>query len=480
MPFPLLRIIASLVFLHVAGLDLCGDVIHLNDGSVLVVDKVWEEGNSVKYQTATGIKDLPKATVRRIQQQKSTAPTLTPTPKYGIAVETNSNSSGDRSQTQVPPMSGSAKEISEDVIRRLKENLKANPGDEQSRDQLITALNSQGSLQVLKGDLEAARITLQQAISLDKRNPALLMNLAIVQFRLGEYRMAEDVLLFVLQLDPKNQQAFYLLGETCYAQDKIPMAINSWKDAIRLGAYPAASSRLAKAEKEAGVHNELGALQSAHFILHYDRHVSDYRLGEQVLFVLERSYRQLNASLTSYPPATITVILYADQAYFDVTTAPQWSGGLFDGKIRLPIKGLSSITPEVSSVLTHELVHSFVAALSSGNCPVWFNEGLAQWQEGRSSSSQLRLLGQLAAEERLVPLTSLASSFAEFDAGAAGLAYLQSLSAIEYLSEKRGARAVRDILDLLRQNYNFPNAFQTVVGQTLPEFEKSWRTHLAQ
>ena len=477
----LLWTIASLTLYFTLGPETHCDVIHFKDGSVLVVDSAWEEGNSIKYQTSTGTKEVPKSSVSRIQQQKNVKASGSPTPRYGIATETTPAPQVDRPQTQLQvTVSGAPGVVSEDIIIRLRENLKSRPGDDRSRDELAHALNSLGSLQVLKGDLVAARGTLLEAISLDKKNPTLLVNLAVVQFRLGEYRLAEDSVLSALQLDPRNQDAYYLLGETCYAQDKIPMAINAWKDALRLGPNPAASSRLAKAENEAGVHNELGVLQSAHFILRYDRHVSDYRLGEEILFALERSYRQLSANLSSYPPATITVVLYPDTVYFDVTQAPQWSGGLFDGKIRLPVKGLSTVTAEISAVLTHELAHSFITALSGGECPVWFNEGVAQWQEGRSSSSQLKFLGQLSVQERLISLSNLSTSFAGFSSSTAGLAYLQSLSAVEFIAEKKGANAVKEILDLLRQNYNFPKAFQIVAGQTLLDFEKSWHAHLTE
>src|SRR5262249_13875047 len=163
-------------------------------------------------------------------------------------------------------------------------------------------------------------------------------------YHIAEYRNAEDLLSEVIQEDSRNQYGHYLLGEVYYAQDKVREAISAWKMALQLGENPNISRRLKKAEEEVEIHSELGALQSAHFILRYDRKVSDYRLGQEILDSLERAYRQLTSDLSAEAPATITVILYADQAYFDITRAPLWSGALFDGKIRIPIKGLSAVT----------------------------------------------------------------------------------------------------------------------------------------
>ena len=77
---------------------------------------------------------------------------------------------------------------------------------------------------------------------------------------------------------------------------------------LKVGAHPEMSRSLDKAQKEARVHDQLGELQSTHFILRYDQKVSDQRLGQQILTTLEGLYGQLSNELTSRPPATIAVI----------------------------------------------------------------------------------------------------------------------------------------------------------------------------
>ena len=53
------------------SLPLHGDVIYLKSGNVLVVEKAWEEGDQVKYQTASGLQTIPLASVKRLQGQKA-------------------------------------------------------------------------------------------------------------------------------------------------------------------------------------------------------------------------------------------------------------------------------------------------------------------------------------------------------------------------------------------------------------------------
>jgi tetratricopeptide (TPR) repeat protein len=282
-----------------------------------------------------------------------------------------------------------------------------------------------------------------------------------------------------LELDKRDQSIHSLLGEAYYAQEKVAQAINQWTEALQLGPNPDISARLEKARRESGVHNELGVLQSAHFILRYDRKVSDYQLGQQILTTLEGLYRQLSIDLTSQPPDTVAVILYPDHAYFDITRAPTWSGALFDGKIRIPTRGLSSVTPELTSVLAHELTHAFIRSLPGRGCPSWFNEGLAQFQEGRSASGHQKWLQALNKEGAVIPLTQLRGSFAGLPAEAASLAYTEGLAAVEYLVASAGKTSIRRILDLMAQNHNFESAFQSVIQKSAAQFDAEWRNSLS-
>jgi hypothetical protein len=247
-----------------------------------------------------------------------------------------------------------------------------------------------------------------------------------------------------------------------------------------LGPNEVIAKRLEKARRESGVHNELGALKSVHFILRYDRKASDYQLGEQILATLEGLYLRLSNELTSQAPETVAVILYPDQAYFDITRAPGWTGGVFDGKIRIPVKGLYGITSELRATLAHELTHCFMDALPGRGSPTWFLEGVAQIQAGGSGAKDRKALAQLQQANRLIPLKDLRGSWMDLSSGTVDLAYAEALSAVEYLIARYGRSAIRDLLALMAQNYNFENAFNTVLQRSVSEFETAWQRDLTQ
>ena len=55
-----------------------------------------------------------------------------------------------------------------------------------------------------------------------------------------------------------------------------------------------------------------------------------------------------------------------------------------------PVEGLTTVTDELARVLKHELTHSFVGQKTDGHCPVWLQEGIAQYMEGKRSRTMPR------------------------------------------------------------------------------------------
>ena len=118
-----------------------------------------------------------------------------------------------------------------------------------------------------------------------------------------------------------------------------------------------------------------------------------------------------------FPAEPITVVLYTQQQFRDVTRTPGWSGGLFDGRIRLPVRGGLADRREFERVLTHEYVHALVHSVAAGGVPAWLNEGLAAALEtGGADRARTDI-----ARGPVVPLRSLERSFASLpDGGGAG------------------------------------------------------------
>jgi hypothetical protein len=183
-------------------------------------------------------------------------------------------------------------------------------------------------------------------------------------------------------------------------------------------------------------------------------------------------------SLSYYPDREIQVILYSGQQFQDVTDAPGWSGGIYDGKIRMPIGGIEQETQGLRRILYHEYTHAVVRAITA-RCPTWLNEGLAQYFEGRAiDTRQKESLKRIAQSGKLPSLASLEGSFTSLDNGQAVYAYLFSFSSVGYMIESFGMYRVKAVLEELGRGVDMNKALSTGIMLSYEELERGWKRSL--
>jgi tetratricopeptide (TPR) repeat protein len=123
--------------------------------------------------------------------------------------------------------------------------------------------------------------------------------------------------------------------------------------------------------------------QNGIFKLSYSEIEHDSLAG-WVLDALQESLDELTQFYSfKMPSQAIEVILYEQKEFHRALgDAPHWVDGLFDGRIRVPIKtsqGEDSQKSQLRTILNHELVHALFANASGQRAlPPWFDEGMAQ------------------------------------------------------------------------------------------------------
>ena len=178
------------------------------------------------------------------------------------------------------------------------------------------------------------------------------------------------------------------------------------------------------------------------------------------------------------PRETISVSLYTDQQFFDVSRVPAWVGALNDGKIRLPINGVEVVDTTFSRVLKHELAHSFINQMTRGRCPTWLNEGIAQLMEPRSAAPEGRKLAALYGTQRNIPLNQLEGSFLRFSPEEAAVAYAQSLIAAEYIRDTYGLSDLAQVLKRIGEGQSTESALRSTIQSGYAQFELELTRHL--
>jgi tetratricopeptide (TPR) repeat protein len=316
-----------------------------------------------------------------------------------------------------------------------------------------------------------ARNLLNRALYYKPDSPAILVGYAAVLVQMGNSAEAVPYAEHATRLAPDSADAFKILGFALFASDNSKDAVRAWKKSLSLRSDPVLEQYIAKANRELIVESDFSQNETGHFTLRYEGKNTPDALRREIQATLEAHYNDLSNQFGIAPRSSIPVVLYTDQAFFDVTLAPSWTAALNDGKLRIPIEGMNSVTPELSRVLRHELAHSFINYVSRGRCSHWLNEGIAQALEPRDLSRHGRRLAELFAAQSAVPYNELEGSFMQYSGSEAVLAYDESLAAVQYLVSTGNMDDMRRILERIGQGSSTEAALRTTVHLDYPQLQ---------
>jgi hypothetical protein len=223
--------------------------------------------------------------------------------------------------------------------------------------------------------------------------------------------------------------------------------------------------RLEAWRAEATVHHTLTERHDGRFTITFDGQADD-ALATRAAAVLDAAFWRIGAALNTYPGDSVLVILYTEQQFRDITRAPAWSGGAFDGKIRVPTRGASQDLPQFDRILVHELTHAMIFSLAPHGVPAWLHEGLASYFERRDPAGAQARLRQAGAA---IPLDQLQGSFGQFSDARAVQAYDESLVAADVLVRMLGPQ-VGVLLQGMGSGQSFEQALRRV-GVQPSDFE---------
>jgi tetratricopeptide (TPR) repeat protein len=459
-------LIPALVILVLVGaLSAPADIIHLKNGRTIWADQVRENKDRVEYDLGEDTYAIPKSSVERIE-----AGGIAPVRGGGSAAAASAAGSSTSSDirpdiTPAAPSFNHEAAVAEKVIHdgKVDSDALANIGQASNPELAATAYFLAGKSESDHGNFPQAKRYYESALRFQPDNSTLLIYYAASLMRTGQAAEALPYAQHAAQIAPESADAIAMLGFVQFASDHTPEAIRSWKKSLALRPDATVSQYLARAEREVSAESDFSQRESSHFNLHFEGKETSDIFRRDLLATLDREYDEVAGDLGYSPRNTIAVTLYTQQAFLDVTRAPSWSGAINDGKLRIPISGVQSVTPELARILKHELTHSFISQMAANRCPTWLNEGVAQVEEGKSSASNGRQLAQLFAAGNEIPFNMLEGSFMNFSAAEANVAYAESLAAAEYLRDAYGMSEIARVLELLAQGSSTEAALRATV-----------------
>ena len=324
-----------------------------------------------------------------------------------------------------------------------------------------------------RGDAARAASLFREALERSPSNPVLHYGAGWSAYVLGRHDAAISALKRALEYDARFVQAAALLGTVAYANSDLDLAIRSMEKAAALAPNDGRiRQQLERWRKESDVHSSLNERTGLRFRVLFEG-TAQQALGDRVSRVLESSYWTIGKALNSYPGEALTVVLYTNKQFQDITRAPAWAGGGYDGRIRLPVGGALRTPATLDRVVRHELVHAMIAHVSSRNIPTWVNEGLASVFEAPDRSWARQIL---ARTSEVFALEDLDGGFGHLNGAEAMVAYAESAVAAEILVERLGPN-LGVFLQMVGNGHTVDQALSTL--NVRPEaFHAEWRKRI--
>ncbi|MCH2101570.1 MAG: tetratricopeptide repeat protein [Planctomycetes bacterium] len=361
------------------------------------------------------------------------------------------------------------------AVRDFRAALDLEPVNQTLLLNLSRALAQWGDFEMRRGRLQEALIHLEEAVSLhhdDGKNGNML---AYALLRTGRRDHAALVLDSILREYPDSIPALRLAGEVEFLRGELNPAVSYLERAAKLApGEKSIEDRLTFYRSEQARLATYVRVQSTRFEAMYPAENAEIRPHlEALLLDLEEASNDVNALLGLAPTDRVLVLILPPEEYY--ASAPNWSNGLYDGRIRIPLSDYSVQSEHLRSTFRHEYTHAALHRVGPA-VPTWLHEGLAQYVEGMSVDRARTVLrnqpGSMPSITRLTGDWTRLTDRTEVQG-----AYAYALSLAGWILEKYGADALVQLVSGLEFG-GFEDAFRGSFGVQFDEVEAAHRAAL--
>lgn len=239
----------------------------------------------------------------------------------------------------------------------------------------------------------------------------------------------------------------------------------------------------------ADAHADWKEIKGDHFIVYY---LADEPFAKQVAHNSEIYYNQIADDL-GYPrysnfwqwdKRAKVYIHETAESFRKATGEAEWSHGVAI-YLKKEIHSFTASEGFLDGILPHEITHlifrDFVG-YKDVEVPIWLDEGVAQWEEPKKRQVAKQTAKWLIHHGKDLPVQDLTTTNvrALTDGERVTFYYMQSVSIVDFLITKFGARAFTDFCRALRDGKNFDEALKSSFGSigNLAELDIAWRKYV--
>lgn len=269
-----------------------------------------------------------------------------------------------------------------------------------------------------------------------------------------------------------NYQAHLALGKLLYKTGNLSEAKYHLKVSNELKPTNNTSEMLKRIEREININDSSNKFQSVHFSLFCPDDFSDDKASE-ILDILEAAFTEVGNKLNFFPSQRAQVIVFNTADFKKIHDLPNWAGGLYDGKIRLPIPTNNISVKKLKGAFFHEYTHHVVYLLSSGNCPIWLNEGLAQISEFDDFDLDKKVNTKALDSQNFKSINDIDVVFSAIKSKKKAKAfYKEAYLTTRKLIKEFGWNAMHEILVKMSENYKPNLAIEAATHMSLASINK--------
>lgn len=383
------------------------------------------------------------------------------------------------------------------IIKQLEAANQQKPNNQDIISSLANAYNNYGLQLADQKQWIEAQNYLKKAIATDPSNTIIKNNLSSVYFNHGydlfqnetttnytSYNHADSKQLAnqALSYNPKNTNAYILLGDIEYANQNMDAAQYAWQQAARLVPdNEDVQNRLAKITREANAEASMDTKYNMYFLIKVDPALQKLA-GFDINETLDTIRTEVSGDLDYKQNFKIPVIVYTVESFKDsIPDAPDWSEGAFDGKLRIILTQYKNNVSLLKSTMVHEYTHAIISQITKNNIPRWFNEGVAKYMEYKYGiPPRINYLALAYTTNNLIPWDEMNTAIISPNKNEAMLAYQQAFNFVYYLVQRYGMSKLNMLLKTLGTELDFAAAVNQVYQVPLETIQNNWRIWLVE
>ena len=206
--------------------------------------------------------------------------------------------------------------------------------------------------------------------------------------------------------------------------------------------------------------------------------------GEELMAAAQTALTKLADNTGAELESAVKLYIYASSADLQgaMINPQDWTGGVAYSQYGTIAIGINPATELEwgKSTISHELTHLVIYQVTANpynSLPTWLSEGLAMFSEGELDANFTAVLAVAEAQNSLITVRSLCSSFSAYSDQAL-LAYAESYEIVTYLVDEYGRDKMLELLSIFKQGSGYDEALESVYGFNMDALNSLWQAEL--